>query len=161
MFGIWAKIKNGFNWIKDHIVKPVVQTAGKVINNPFFNSLVKVAAPVLNSVMPGLGMRIQTGIGVAQRVIPVADQLLSDLDKGGAHQVFQNATQGNYNKALPQSVQRLIQSGVGLARRPNQLHNRLQLRALPGPQKEMTIATNQATSGAPQSLRNPRVEELD
>jgi hypothetical protein len=40
MVGIYAKIKNGFNWIKNHIFKPVVNTVKKVVNNPFVKKIV-------------------------------------------------------------------------------------------------------------------------
>jgi hypothetical protein len=45
----------------------------------------------------------------------------------------------------------MVQSGKALAVRRDTLHNRLQLRALPPPEKEMTIMP----------FRNPCVEELN
>jgi phage-related protein len=143
MVGIYAKIKNGF-------IKPVVNTVNKIVHNPFVNNLVKTAAPALNSFIPGLGTGISTGFEIVKNITPVAQQLISDGEKGGIQNVFQNFTQGNYNKDIPKQLQRVIQSGMGLAKRPDTLHNRLQLRASPAPEMMNT---------AP--FKNPRVEELD
>jgi hypothetical protein len=92
MVGIYAKIKNGLNWIKNHIFKSVVNMANKIVHNPFMNTLVKTAAPALNSLIPGLGTGINTGFEVVKNITPVAQQLISDHDKGGIQNVAQNFT---------------------------------------------------------------------
>jgi hypothetical protein len=83
MVGIYAKIKNGLNWIKNHIFKPVVNTVNKITHNPFVNALVKTAAPALNSFIPGLGIGISTGFNVVKNATPVVQQLISDGEKEG------------------------------------------------------------------------------
>jgi hypothetical protein len=127
-----------------------VNTVNKITHNPFVNALVKTAAPALNSFIPGLGTGISTGFKVVKNATPVVQQLISDGEKGGFQNVVQNFTQGKYNKAIPKQLQRLIQSGMGLAKRPEALHNRLQLRELPPPDDEINVP-----------FKNPRVEELD
>jgi hypothetical protein len=150
MVNIYATIKNELNWIKNHIFKPIVNTVNKITHNPFVNNLVNTAAPMLNSVLPGLGTGISTGFNVVKNAAPVVQQLISDGEKGGIQNVLQNFTQGNYNKAIPEQLRRMVQSGMTLAKRPDTLHNRLQLRALPPPDDEVKS-----------SLRNPRVEGLN
>jgi hypothetical protein len=155
MVGIWAKIKNGFNWVKDHIFKPVVCGLKKVVDNKFVKGIVKYAAPALNMVIPCLGTGIQTGFNFLSKAAPIASNLLSDHDKGGFKGVAKNVMGGKYNHVMPKQLQRAIQSGMELAKRPDTLHNRLQLRALPAPEKEIPSPVT------PRVQANPRFEELN
>jgi hypothetical protein len=60
---IGGGIKKAFNWVKDKVA-PVVR---KVL--PF-------AKPLINMI-PGVGPAINTGIGIAERVAPIADKLVN------------------------------------------------------------------------------------
>jgi hypothetical protein len=122
MVGIYAKIKNGFNWIKNHIFKPVVNTVKKVVHSPFVKKLVGFATPLLNTVAPGLGTGISTGFNIA-------DQVLSDADRGGVQGVIEKGMDGGYNQQLSgvPGLNKVMQS-MTLARRPSELNPLIQLK---------------------------------
>ena len=129
MVGIWAKIKNGFNWIKDHIFKPVVNTVKKIIHNPFVKTIVDVGAPLLNTVVPGLGTGISTGFNIAGGVADAASNLMSDHDKGGTEGVIQKAVSGGYNQTLSQiPAFRRVMNSMKLAKRPEELNPLIELK---------------------------------
>lgn len=62
-WGIFKKIgqglKKGFNWVKDHIVKPVAK---------FVSPVAKVAAPVIGTFVPGAEKIIDTGAAVVDKL---------------------------------------------------------------------------------------------
>ena len=62
-WGIFKKIgqglKKGFNWVKDHIVKPVAK---------FVSPVAKVAAPVVGAIVPGAEKLINAGTSVVDKI---------------------------------------------------------------------------------------------
>ena len=62
-WGIFKKIgqglKKGFNWVKDHIVKPVAK---------FVSPVAKVAAPVVGAIVPGAEKLINAGTSVVDKL---------------------------------------------------------------------------------------------
>ena len=62
-WGIFKKIgqglKKGFNWVKDHIVKPVAK---------FVSPVAKVAAPVVGAIVPGAEQLINAGTSVVDKL---------------------------------------------------------------------------------------------
>ena len=62
-WGIFKKIgqglKKGFNWVKDHIVKPVAK---------FVSPVAKAAAPVIGTFVPGAEKIIDTGAAVVDKI---------------------------------------------------------------------------------------------
>jgi hypothetical protein len=178
MVGIWAKIKNGFNWVKDHIFKPVVNGVRKVLDNKVVKNLFNFGAPLLNTVIPGLGTGIQTGYNVLTKVAPMAQQLMSDHDKGGAKGIAQKALSGGYTKSLhqipgvPRMIQRLnpnvqdLLKSLNLAKNPNQLNPLITLKKEPQalmPYRENEDELPQAVTPSirPSYRGVSRVEELD
>ena len=107
MVGIWSKIKNGFNWIKDHIVKPVVNTVKKVTHNPFVQKIVDWGS----SFIP-FGGALKKGFDIAGKVSEVADDVVGDHDRGGFEGIAQKAMTGGYNNSLRQiqPLNRFMQS---------------------------------------------------
>ena len=63
-WGLWNKIKNGFrkvgNFVKDKILKPVVNTVIKP-----FKPVISAAASAIN---PAVGAAVTTGMNVAEKI---------------------------------------------------------------------------------------------
>ena len=63
-WGLWNKIKNGFKkaagWVKDKVLKPVVNTVIKP-----FKPVISAAASAIN---PTLGAAVTTGMNVAEKI---------------------------------------------------------------------------------------------
>ena len=63
-WGLWNKIKNGFKkavgWVKDKVIKPVVNNVVK----PFK----PIIAGVADKIKPGAGAVVNTVLGVAEKV---------------------------------------------------------------------------------------------
>ena len=61
---LWNKIKNGFKkaagWVKDKVIKPVVNTVIKP-----FKPVISAAASAIN---PALGAAVTTGMNVAEKI---------------------------------------------------------------------------------------------
>jgi phage-related protein len=112
MVGIWSKIKNGLNWIKDKAVNTAIPVIGKIndiINSKAVSGAVNFAAPLLNSIYPALG----TGI---QAALPMVQNFSQSLNNQA--QKFGNMIQPTRN----------VKQGIGLARRPDEIHPRLELK---------------------------------
>ena len=65
MVGTYAKIKNGLNWLKDKTFNSVLPALGKLgdlINSDVVQGISGFATPMLNSLIPGLGTGINTGL---------------------------------------------------------------------------------------------------
>ncbi|GHU19664.1 hypothetical protein FACS189472_09790 [Alphaproteobacteria bacterium] len=110
MVGIFKKIKDGLNWIKNKVVKnllPYVGKLGDIVDSDALQTVIKAIAPVADTIIPGLG----TGINTAREFISKAGSGARTLMKGFAN--------------VP-----------NLAKRPNQLHDRIQLKSLPPPSDE-------------------------
>jgi hypothetical protein len=110
MVGIYSKIKNGLNWLQNTPLKnilPILGKVGDVANSDLLNSLLTVATPALNTLVPGLG----PGLGETRKF----------LGKGGtmANDVCDN---NNYQSRPRPTV---------ISKRPDQLQERIQLKSLP------------------------------
>ena len=80
-WGLWNKIKNGFKkaagWVKDKVLKPVVNTVIK----PFK----PVIAGVASAINPTLGAAVNTGMNVVEQI---ADGGIGSVAKGWASKRF-------------------------------------------------------------------------
>ena len=80
-WGLWNKIKNGFKkaagWVKDKVLKPVVNTVVK----PFK----PVIAGVASAINPTLGAAVNTGMNVVEKL---ADGDIGSVAKGWASKRF-------------------------------------------------------------------------
>ena len=85
-WGIFKKIgqglKKGFNWVKDHIVKPVAK---------FVSPVAKVAAPVVGAIVPGAEKLINAGTSVVDKL---ASNALADMPAGNNALPASNALAG-------------------------------------------------------------------
>ena len=63
-WGLWNKIKNGFKkaagWVKDKIIKPVVNTVVKP-----FKPIISGVATAIN---PAVGAAVTTGMNIAEKI---------------------------------------------------------------------------------------------
>jgi hypothetical protein len=84
---------------------------------------------LLNTVIPGLGKGTGPVFKVVQSLAPIADQALSDTDRGGVQRVVEKAIDGGYNQQLSRipGFDKLRQS-MTLAKRPSELNPLIQLR---------------------------------
>ena len=63
-WGLWNKIKNGFKkaagWVKDKVIKPVVNTVVKP-----FKPIISGVATAIN---PAVGAAVTTGMNIAEKI---------------------------------------------------------------------------------------------
>jgi hypothetical protein len=137
MVGIYSKIKNGLNWLKGKAAKyvaPVVGQLGDLANSEFVQGAAGFLNPFLNSVAPGLGTGISTGLSYLGKAGDIANGLAADYkEKGddfGFTDMYKNITSGKYTKNR-------VPKGIGLSKRPDELHPRIELKALPEPEEEV------------------------
>jgi hypothetical protein len=137
MVGIYAKIKNGLNHLKGAALKnvaPIVGTIGDIAQSDFMQGLAGMAGPVLDTFIPGLGMGINKGLSWIGKAGDIANGLTQDYalqgDQLGYSDIFKNVTSGKYTKSAQKSMPK---GGINLAQRPDQLHPRVELKALPPP----------------------------
>jgi hypothetical protein len=120
--GIWNKLGKFVDWDKDKAVNTAIPAIGKIsdfINSNAVSSAVNWAAPVLNTIVPSLG----TGISAA---LPMVQKFASSFNNQA--QKFGSTLQ-NMNKPFSeQQPTRNIKQGIGLARRPDTIHPRLELK---------------------------------
>ncbi|GHU19229.1 hypothetical protein FACS189472_08710 [Alphaproteobacteria bacterium] len=144
MVGIYAKIKNGLNWLKGKAAKyiaPVVGGLGDFANSDLVQGVAGLVTPALNMAIPGLGTGINTGLSWTGKAGDIANGLADDYkqygDDFGFTDMFKNVSSGKYTKKKigmknPKSVSyESPQGGVDLAKRPDDLHPRIKLKALP------------------------------
>jgi hypothetical protein len=84
MVGIYAKIKNGLNWIQNKALKnilPIVGKVGDVANSDLLNSILGYATPVLNSLAPNLGTGLQTVVNYAGKLGNIANNAYADYQQ--------------------------------------------------------------------------------
>jgi phage-related protein len=110
--GIYNKLSKFFNWAKDKAVNTAILVIGKIndlINSKAVSGVVNYAAPLLNSIYPALG----TGI---QAALPMVQNFSQSLNNQA--QKFGNMIQPTRN----------VKHVIGLARRPDEIHPRLELK---------------------------------
>jgi hypothetical protein len=136
MVGIYSKIKNGLNWLKGKAAKyvaPVVGTLGDLANSEFVQGAAGFLNPFLNSAIPGLGTGISTGLSYLGKAGDIANGLAADYkeqgDDFGFTDMYKNITSGKYT-----NKKNRVPKGVGLSKRPDELHPRIELKALPEPE---------------------------
>jgi hypothetical protein len=123
--GIFSKAKNFFTSLPSKVSKYAPQFFGKlsdVLDSDVAKKLIGLAEPALNSVIPGLGTGLSTTL-----------PQLSKFSRGI----------GNFGKGYIPSQYKPVKEVP--FKRPNELHERIQLKALP----------------APDSYNGPTVEEID
>jgi hypothetical protein len=145
MVGIYAKIKNGLNWLQDTAYKkalPFIGKLGDFAKSDLVKGVVGLAAPALNGIVPGLGAGVNAGLNYLGKFGDMANNAAADYAANpfGIVDGIQNFTSGKYNRPS---------KGIGLARRPDKLHNRIKLKALPPPDDE------------PKPYNGPNIEEID
>jgi hypothetical protein len=129
MVGIYAKIKNGLNWIKDkakNVVMPFMGKIGDFANNKTVQGLASWAAPALNGIVPGLGNGVSAAIPFLGKLGNTAKAYLNDDD---------DFNSGELQPVPLMNVKRKV-GAIGLAQRPDTLHSRIELKALPAPEDE-------------------------
>jgi hypothetical protein len=133
MVGIYAKIKNGLNYSKGAALKHVAQIVGNIgdfVQGDFMQGLTNLAAPVLDTFVPGLGTGVSKGLSWIGKAGNIANGLAQDYatqgDALGFGDMFKNITSGKYTATGKTG-------GIALAKRADQVHPRLDLKALPPP----------------------------
>jgi hypothetical protein len=139
MVGIYAKLKNYFSDLPEKVNKaaykyvlPTVSGLGKVAK------YAKIAAPFVNTIVPGLGTGMEWGAQALSAAGEIADKSLQEDwgDGFGIGDFAENLVTGKYAKNPFKGVKGKAKGksgGVGLSQRPGDLHPRLQLKALPPP----------------------------
>ncbi|GHU23250.1 hypothetical protein FACS189472_16240 [Alphaproteobacteria bacterium] len=132
MVGIYAKIKNGLNWLKGKAAKyvaPVVSKLGDFADSDFVQGLAGVVTPAIDMAIPGLGTGIRKGLDWVGNAGAIAKGLSADYqeqgDEFGVGDIIKNVATGKYSKY------RRGGDGIKFAKRPNELHPRIELKALP------------------------------
>jgi hypothetical protein len=124
MVGIWNKIKNGLSSFANAAKRNLLPYVGKIgdfINSKPVQGFASFINPILTGINPALGTAVSSGMGILGELGNVAN----DYNKtGSAFQTVQNFA----NRRAPR-----VKRGIGLARRPDQLSDRIQLKALPSP----------------------------
>jgi hypothetical protein len=111
--GWYNKINKFFSKVADAVkdnVLPVLGTIGDFIDSDFTKTVAGYAAPAPNSLVPGLG----TGLN---SVLPYISQV------GKFTRNFSN----------PKPPMNSVPKGIYLSKRPDNLHNRIELKLLPPP----------------------------
>jgi hypothetical protein len=141
MVGIWNKIKNGLNNVKNTVAKNLLPWMGKVgdfVNSQPFQSISSFVTPALNGFIPGLGSGISTGLNYLGKFGNIAKNMSADTM--GKEFNLQNAmntaykfANGAYSNDASTDIpkKRVLKQGIRLARRPDQLSDRIQLKAFP------------------------------
>ncbi|GHU18258.1 hypothetical protein FACS189472_06320 [Alphaproteobacteria bacterium] len=134
MVGIYAKIKNGLNWLKGKAAKyvaPVVSKLGDFADSDFVQGLAGLATPALDMAIPGLGTGISKGLNWIGKAGAIAKGLSADYnergDDFGVGDIIKNVATGKYDKYRKNK----IPDGIKFAKRPTDLHPRIELKALP------------------------------
>jgi hypothetical protein len=110
MPGIYNKINKFFSKVVDTVKDNVLPVPGKIgdfIDSEFTKTVAGYAAPALNSLVPGLG----TGLN---SILPYISQV------GEFARNFSN----------PKPPMNSVPKGIYLSRRPDNLHNRIELKSL-------------------------------
>ena len=112
MVGIYSKFQKGLNYL--------TELANK--STGFINGFVPVLGTALNYALPAIG-----------KIGDIAHNSYLDYKEKpyGIGEWVQNFASGRYNE--PKKPRLKISKGIGLAKRPDQLHNRISLKALPPP----------------------------
>jgi hypothetical protein len=144
MVGIYAKIRNGWNWLKDKVKNKVIPLANKALdfaNSDFAQGMIDLGGTALNAFAPGAGTALKGGL---QGVIGL----------GNNAREIGNKAQEVWNSNKPR-----VPKGINLASRPGELNPRIQLKnALMPPEEEEEPTPKYSMGLLP---RGPRVEELD
>jgi hypothetical protein len=130
MVGIWNKIKNGLNTLQNKVQKNVIPFVGKL--GDFTNS--KPVQGIASFVNPALSS-VNPALGAA---VSTGMGFLGNLGNAA----------NNYLKP------------VTFSKRPNQLHERIQLKALPSPE-DGDEDDDTATNPEDGEYKGPVVEEID
>jgi hypothetical protein len=152
MVGIYAKIKNGLNYIKDKAMKnvlPWLGTIGDIASNPTVQQFASMASGGLNMLAPGFGTVVSKALPYISNFGNMAkaaheDYMNNETEDGnnlGITDIIGNAVSGNYGTPSGSPTTKTISKGIGLARNPNDLNPRIKLKALMPP--------------------SPNIEELD
>jgi hypothetical protein len=127
MVGIYNKIKNGLNWLKGKAAKyvaPVVSGFGDFASSDFVQGAAGLLTPALDMAIPGLGTGISKGLEWAGKAGDVAKGLAADYktlgDNFGFVDMFNNVRSGKYTK----------KGGINLAKKPTDLHPRIELKSI-------------------------------
>jgi hypothetical protein len=113
MVGIYSKINKFFSKVGDTVndnVLPVLGKIGDFVYSDLFQKVASYGTPAIDSFIPGLGTGINT-------VIPYISQAGKFAQK--------------YSNLKPPV--NTVPKGVYLSKRPDNLHNRIELKALPPP----------------------------
>jgi hypothetical protein len=150
MVGIYAKIKNGLSWLKNKVKDNVLPTLGKIgdfANSKAVHGILGLATPALNSFMPWLGTGLSTAANFVGKLGSMSNDINDHLNNGDLMDYASEKAQQIFGMANPNAKPKLtVSRGIGLARRPDKLSSRIQLKSLP----------------APDDLpRGPIIEELD
>jgi hypothetical protein len=118
----WDKFKN----VAKNTVLPALGKIGDIMDSDVVNGITSLAFPALNTVVCGLG----TGLGAAKNFISGVGKRAKGLSKQW------DADPNNFlNNKFNQFVsQQRVPSGMQFARRPDQLHPRIELKSLPSPE---------------------------
>jgi hypothetical protein len=119
MVGIWNKIKNGLNTIQNKVQQNLIPFVGKLgdfVNSKPVQTAASFITPALTAVNPALGTAVSTGMNFLGGLGNAANEFTKN------NSVLEMAQ--NYKKGKLTSPQ-------DFAKRPNQLHERIQLKALP------------------------------
>jgi hypothetical protein len=154
MVGLISKVKKFFSNLPEKIDKaaykyalPFLGTVGDVANSSLVQAGVNFAAPWIDTVAPGWGTGLRIGTSVAGKVGDIANQSLQE-DWGGNFGITdfaKNVVSGKYGTnpfkdvvAFTGPSPNPVPKGINLAKRPDTLHSRIQLKALPSGDEEYT-----------------------
>jgi hypothetical protein len=131
MPGIFNKINKYWDLLKNKVVNtilPTIANIGDLAGSDVVQGIASFATPVLNTIVPGLG----SGLGLALPFISNLGKKARTIAKDWSanpdylsDQIKEFAREKSQVKQVPK--------GIGLSRRPEQLHSRIQLKALPDP----------------------------
>jgi hypothetical protein len=117
----WDKFKN----VAKNTVLPALGKIGDIMDSDVVNGITSLAFPALNTVVPGLG----AGLSTAKNFISGVGKRAKSLSKQW------EADPNNFlNNQLNQFVGQRVPKGIQYARRPDQLHPRIELKSLPEPE---------------------------
>jgi hypothetical protein len=141
MVGIYSKLKTFVGKLGDGASSmvydyglPFVKKVGDFAGSSFVQGLANRAAPVLDTFIPGLGSGLSKGLPFISKLGGMAQSAIDDYRPPA----FASAKGGAKSRKRKIGLAR----GAGLAKRPDDLHDRVQLKALMPPEDDddLTVA---------------------
>jgi hypothetical protein len=138
MVGIYAKIKNGLNYIKDKAMKnvlPLIGTIGDIASNPTVQQFASMAAGGLNMLAPGFGTVVSKALPYISNLGNMAksahsDYMNNETEYGnnlGVVDIIGNVIGGDYGSVSGKPSRKVVSKGIGLAKNFNDLNPRIKL----------------------------------